>query len=178
MGYLNVHSLNNNNVGKPPINTIQLWSCGNIWSDPSFHIWLQLRYPDSEVQLVVPRLTDFRQQNPQSHSITTDVVLNHGLWTEPSYVELSIVSVYPADPDMVSSETLSAGLSKATSHSGGFDYIELCAPVKVNLEPKQCRRWDDHFKYCRHFKVTFTPQFTPAFHHFKTSFSSDVYQFI
>ena len=91
------------------------------------------------MQLVVPRLTDFRQQNPQSHSITTDVVLNHGLWTEPSYVELSIVSVYPADPDMVSSDTLSAGSSKAASHSSGFDYIELCAPVKVNLEPKPCQ---------------------------------------
>ncbi len=87
----------------------------------------------------MPRLSDFRQQNPQSHSITTDVVLSHGLWTEPSYVELSIVSVYPADPDMVTSE-MSAGLSKATSHSGGFDYIELCAPVKVNLEPKPIRR--------------------------------------
>ena len=101
---------------------------------------LQLRYPDSEVQLVVPRLADFRQQNPQSHSITTDVILSHGLWTEPSYVEVSIITVYPADPEMVSGETLTAGPSRTTSRSDGFDYIELCAPVKVNIEPKPCRR--------------------------------------
>ena len=101
---------------------------------------MQLRYPDSEEQLVVPTLTDFRQQNPQSHSIRTNVTLSHGLWTEPSYVELSIIAVYPTDTDVVSGETLTAGPSKATTRTDGFDYIELCSPVKVNIEPKPCRR--------------------------------------
>ncbi|KAK2192531.1 hypothetical protein NP493_28g05019 [Ridgeia piscesae] len=101
---------------------------------------IKLRYPDSEEHLVVPTLTDFRQQNPQSHSIRTNVTLSHGLWTEPSYVELSIIAVYPTDTDVVSGETLTAGPSKATTRTDGFDYIELCAPVKVNIEPKPCRR--------------------------------------
>ncbi|XP_071839499.1 integrator complex subunit 4-like isoform X2 [Apostichopus japonicus] len=45
-------------------------------------IQFMVKFPDSEVQLFNPRLSDFRQLGPMKYRILTEIYLTHGLWSE------------------------------------------------------------------------------------------------
>lgn len=44
-------------------------------------VCLQVRYPDKQVQLILPRLADFRQLEDLKYRLYTTVLLSHGVWS-------------------------------------------------------------------------------------------------
>ncbi|XP_041482405.1 integrator complex subunit 4-like [Lytechinus variegatus] len=96
---------------------------------------IQVRFPDSRTQLFIPRSSDFRILSNLRHRFMTEIYLSHGLWSEPSQVEVSIVMTH--DLHGSGPSTSSKGESSSSSSRGT---VELCKPVKVFLMPKPAKR--------------------------------------
>lgn len=84
---------------------------------------IRVKYPDQNIHIVVPRLTDLKMisengtENNSNFRLRTNVLLSHGIWTETSQVELSIcLAVKPSNE------------------------LELCKTVKVFFAPKPIRK--------------------------------------
>jgi integrator complex subunit 4 len=85
---------------------------------------IKIKYPDQNVHVVMPRMRDLKRvigengcELPNNWKLRTSVLLSHGIWTEPSQVDISIcLSVKPSNE------------------------LELCKPVKVTFSPKPIRK--------------------------------------
>jgi integrator complex subunit 4 len=85
---------------------------------------IKIKYPDQNVHIVMPRMRDLKKiidengcEVANSWRLRTNVLLSHGVWTEPSQVEISIcLSVLPSNE------------------------LELCKPIKVTFSPKPIRK--------------------------------------
>lgn len=102
--------------------------------------------------MVLPRLSDFRPLTRDDdgeetdsdalvsdYRLQTNVYISHGVWSEPCYVEISLVLDFR--------ETLSSALSVSQTMSlkstPGYKIkseeslmIELCSPIKLLCSPK------------------------------------------
>lgn len=102
--------------------------------DPS-RLRLQVRYPDQQVQVVVPRVDDLRpidadteMEGCQPLRLLTTVLVSHQVWSEPCNVELGVAVIVPE-------QRLVDSLPDVTGRSAG-GLIPLCKPVKISLSPK------------------------------------------
>ncbi|XP_071501854.1 integrator complex subunit 4-like [Diadema antillarum] len=93
-------------------------------------IRIEVKFPDFQTQVFMPRASDFRVLNDLRHRMMTEIYLSHSLWSEPCQVEISIVMTY--DPNVLGPSTSSS------SSSGGT--LALSKPVKVYLMPKPSKR--------------------------------------
>ncbi|KAH9369714.1 hypothetical protein HPB48_007681 [Haemaphysalis longicornis] len=100
------------------------------------NIRVKVRYPDKQVQLILPRLADFRQLEDLKYRLYTTVLLSHGVWSEALHVEMGLVL------DFTDSEAAhSKGSSSQRSGLRVEDHtIELCKPVRVYIAPKPIKR--------------------------------------
>ncbi|PIK44302.1 putative integrator complex subunit 4 [Apostichopus japonicus] len=96
-------------------------------------IQFMVKFPDSEVQLFNPRLSDFRQLGPMKYRILTEIYLTHGLWSEPCQIDLSVVMMYTPKNLQKTATTNANNTSEKRT-------IPLCEPVKVFLMPKPPKR--------------------------------------
>ncbi|KAL1427781.1 hypothetical protein MTO96_003125 [Rhipicephalus appendiculatus] len=55
------------------------------------NVRVKVRYPDKQVQLILPRLADFRQLEDLKYRLYTTVLLSHGVWSEALHVEMGLV---------------------------------------------------------------------------------------
>jgi hypothetical protein len=119
----------------------------------------QIHFADKQNHLVLPRLSDFRsldnidsssmhleeaqQSDPKTFGgnfrLQTSAYISHGVWSDPCFVELSLVLDFR--------ETLSSAMSVsqtwALKSSAGIKIrseeslmIDLCRPVKILIAPK------------------------------------------
>lgn len=100
------------------------------------NVRVKVKYPDKQVQLILPRLADFRQLEDLKYRLYTTVLLSHGVWSEALHVEIGLVLDF--------SDT-EAAHSKGAQKSGfGLKVedqtIELCKPVKVYIAPKPIKK--------------------------------------
>lgn len=95
-----------------------------------------MKYPDKQVQLILPRLADFRQLEEFKYRLYTSVLLSHGVWSEALHVEIGLVLDF-ADTDVAQSKgSQKTGLGlRVEDHT-----IELCKPVKVYIAPKPIKK--------------------------------------
>lgn len=96
---------------------------------------IQVKYPDQQVHLILPRMTDFREISPNHHRIITTVLLSHSIWSEPCHVEIGLVLDY-------SESELSAirAPQKQTTNKMDDYLIDLGKPVKVYISPKLIKK--------------------------------------
>lgn len=106
----------------------------NVWDIRSVRV--KVKYPDKQVQLILPRLADFRQLEEFKYRLYTTVLLSHGVWSEALHVEMGLVLDF-ADTDVAQSKgSQKTGLGlRLEDHT-----IELCKPVKVYIAPKPIKK--------------------------------------
>ena len=44
-------------------------------------IFLQVKYPDTNTDLIIPTANDLKRQSLLHHRLTTNVILSHGHWS-------------------------------------------------------------------------------------------------
>ncbi|XP_043476847.1 integrator complex subunit 4 [Leptopilina heterotoma] len=97
--------------------------------DPST-LRIKLRHPDQQVQLLLPRKTDLKEQNSElkDYRLRTTVLFSHQVWMEACNVEISLALIAPS--------------STMCTHSPQDDpcVIDLCKPIKVSISPKAIKR--------------------------------------
>ncbi|XP_075535942.1 integrator complex subunit 4 [Dermacentor variabilis] len=99
------------------------------------NVRVKVRYPDKQVQLILPRLADFRQLEDLKYRLYTTVLLSHGVWSEALHVEMGLVLDF-ADTEVHSKGAQRSGLGlRSEDHT-----IELCKPVRVYIAPKPIKR--------------------------------------
>ncbi|XP_072034056.1 integrator complex subunit 4-like [Amphiura filiformis] len=104
-------------------------------------VQVQVRFPDGQVQLFTPRMSDFRSMGPLSHRLMTDIYLSHGMWSDPCQVEVSLVMTY--DPNIVEisgSSVYGFASSSSSNRSDSQGALELCKPVKLYVMPRAAKR--------------------------------------
>lgn len=99
-------------------------------------IQIMVKFPDSEVQLFNPRLSDFKQLGPLKYRLMTEIYLTHGLWTEPCQIDVKVVMSY--SPKLLQKPGTAALAS--SNNTNEKRTISLCDPVKVYLMPKPPKR--------------------------------------
>uniref|UniRef100_A0A2L2YE14 Integrator complex subunit 4 n=2 Tax=Parasteatoda tepidariorum TaxID=114398 RepID=A0A2L2YE14_PARTP len=99
------------------------------------NVKVKVKYPDQQVQLILPRLADFRQQGELQYRLYTSVLLSHSIWSEACHVEMSLVLDFSDTEVCARNSQRSTGLLKAEDST-----IELCKPVKVNISPKPAKK--------------------------------------
>lgn len=93
-----------------------------------FRLRIRVKYPDLHVQLIRPKLNDFRKLGPLRSHLLTEVILSHWLWSEPCPVEISLVLCTPSDTQLMPQIDEDA------------NSIELCKPVLVLVATKPVKR--------------------------------------
>lgn len=112
----------------------------------------QIAFADKQTNMVLPRLSDFRPlardddgdaedaDSPvNDYRLQTNIYISHGTWSEPCFVEISLVLDFR--------ESLSSALSVSQTMSlkstPGYKIkseeslmIELCSPIKLLCSPK------------------------------------------
>ncbi|XP_029845486.2 integrator complex subunit 4 [Ixodes scapularis] len=106
----------------------------NVWDVGNVRV--KVKYPDKQVQLILPRLADFRQLEDFKYRLYTSVLLSHSVWSEALHVEVGLVLDF-ADTDAAQSKgSQKTGLGlRLEDHT-----IELCRPVKVFVAPKPIKK--------------------------------------
>ncbi|XP_064638724.1 integrator complex subunit 4-like [Lineus longissimus] len=87
-------------------------------------IYIEVEYPDQQLQQVSPRQADFKQLGPGKFRLVTQVTISHVLWSDPSYLRLGIKTE-------VKDKSCSGVKVKG---------IDLCNPVKVFVAPKPVKK--------------------------------------
>lgn len=96
----------------------------NLQDQQRQNLRIKVKYPDQNVHVVVPRMSDLKRVVDENGSevsntwrLRANVLLSHGVWTETSQVEISIcLAVKPSNE------------------------LELCSPIKVFFAPKPIRK--------------------------------------
>ncbi|KAG8430440.1 hypothetical protein GDO86_020599, partial [Hymenochirus boettgeri] len=113
--------------------------------EPQSSVKVQVIYPDGLVQIIQPKLADFRTPGPGRHRLITQVYLSHTAWTEPCQIEVRLLLAYSSSRSQALSRS-----SKSTwgdsmdalppTESSTEGTIPFSKPVKVFLMPKPARR--------------------------------------
>ncbi|XP_054152936.1 integrator complex subunit 4-like [Oppia nitens] len=112
------------------------------------YVRIKIHYPDQQIQVVLPKLNDFRliesKQNPNlsNYRLYTTVYLSHGVWVESCPVDISLVldfrdttsTTLTATQTWISSSTKGNAI-KSTKSEDSF-VIDICKPIRVYLSPK------------------------------------------
>lgn len=97
--------------------------------DPST-LRIKLRHPDQQVQLLLPRKADLKEQNSElkDYRLRTTVLFSHQVWMEACNVEISLALLAPS--------------ATTCTHPPHEDpcVIDLCKPTKVSISPKAIKR--------------------------------------
>lgn len=96
---------------------------------------VKIKYPDQQVQFILPPLADFRQQGFQNYRLYTTVLLSHSVWSEACHVELSLILDFS---DLEGSTKMSAKTAFGTKAEENT--IELSKPVQVYIAPKPMKK--------------------------------------
>ncbi|GBM31165.1 Integrator complex subunit 4 [Araneus ventricosus] len=99
------------------------------------NVKVKVKYPDQQVQLILPRLADFRQQGELQYRLYTSVLLSHSIWSEACHVEMSLVLDFSDTEASARNSQKNTGWLKAEDNT-----IELSKPVKVNISPKPAKK--------------------------------------
>ncbi|PRD20942.1 UNVERIFIED_CONTAM: ints4 [Trichonephila clavipes] len=99
------------------------------------NVKVKVKYPDQQVQLILPRLADFRQQGELQYRLYTSVLLSHSIWSEACHVEMSLVLDFSDTESSARNSQKNTGWLKAEDNT-----IELSKPVKVNISPKPAKK--------------------------------------
>ncbi|CAB3996489.1 Hypothetical predicted protein [Paramuricea clavata] len=114
-------------------------------------VYIQVVFPDFSRQLFKPKPADFRHFSKMKHRLITKVIFSHSTWSDPCYVDVSLVLKYAQDineqevVDFITSvlETSAEKSDKkivkqiknrADNLQDG--YVELCSPVQIYVLPK------------------------------------------
>ncbi|KAG8199519.1 hypothetical protein JTE90_009365 [Oedothorax gibbosus] len=99
------------------------------------NVKVKVKYPDQQIQLILPRLADFRQQGNLQYRLYTSVLLSHSIWSEACHVEMNLVL------DFSDTEASARNCQKTSGWLKAEDsIIELSKPVKVNISPKPAKK--------------------------------------
>ncbi|GIY87435.1 integrator complex subunit 4 [Caerostris darwini] len=99
------------------------------------NVKVKVKYPDQQVQLILPRLADFRQQGELQYRLYTSVLLSHSIWSESCHVEMSLVLDFSDTEASARNNQRNTGWLKIEDNT-----IELSKPVKVNISPKAAKK--------------------------------------
>ncbi|KAI5744825.1 hypothetical protein M8J76_005620 [Diaphorina citri] len=95
---------------------------------------IRVKYPDQQTHLIIPQASHLKPQNYDdgaTHRLVTTALISAQVWTEASHVELSLVL------DLSQNE---GPLSHSLQTSIQPCIIDLCKPVKINIQPKPVKR--------------------------------------
>ncbi|KAM4796148.1 integrator complex subunit 4 [Rhinophrynus dorsalis] len=113
--------------------------------EPQSTVKVQVLYPDGQVQIIHPKLADFRNPGPGRHRLITQVYLSHTAWTEPCQIEVRLLLAYSSNRSKVltraSKSTWGESMDAAPPVENSTEgTIPFSKPVKVYLMPKPARR--------------------------------------
>lgn len=106
-------------------------------------IRVKVAYPDKQAHMIVPVASHFRLVSEDSLSETssyrlyTSIKLCHATWTDPTFIEVSIVLDY-RDNQATAIELSSGDQMRSTDES---QVIEISAPVTLEVHPQNLRLW-------------------------------------
>lgn len=106
-------------------------------------IRLKVFYPDKQAHIVVPVSSDFRlvssdelDSETNSYRLYTTVNISHGIWTDASFIELSVILDYRDN------QSTMLDLNQVDQISGSLEEsqtIELCPPISLKVHPQNIR---------------------------------------
>ncbi|XP_028400177.1 integrator complex subunit 4-like isoform X2 [Dendronephthya gigantea] len=115
-------------------------------------VFIQVVFPDFTRQLFKPKPADFRHLSKMKHRLITKVIFSHSAWSDPCYVDVSLVLKCAQDineqevADFITSvlsstsaEKSDAKIVKQVKNSADNlqdGYVELCSPVQIYVLPK------------------------------------------
>lgn len=95
---------------------------------------IKVKYPDQQTHLIIPQASHLKPQNygdGATHRLVTTALVSAQVWTESSHVELSLVL------DLSQNE---GPISHSMQTSIQPCILELCKPIKINIQPKAVKR--------------------------------------
>uniref|UniRef100_A0A8D9FEG4 Integrator complex subunit 4 n=1 Tax=Cacopsylla melanoneura TaxID=428564 RepID=A0A8D9FEG4_9HEMI len=95
---------------------------------------IKVKYPDQQTHLIIPQASHLKLQNyddGNTHRLVTTALVSAQVWTESSHVEISLVL------DLSQNE---GPLSHSLQTSIQPCIVDLCKPVKINIQPKPVKR--------------------------------------
>lgn len=99
------------------------------------NVRVKVKYPDQQVQLILPRLADFRLQGELQYRLYTSVLLSHSVWSEACHVEMNLVLDFSDTEASTRNSQKNTWWFKAEDNT-----IELCKSVKVIIFPKPAKK--------------------------------------
>lgn len=105
-------------------------------------IRIKVTYPDKQAHIIVPIAHHFRlissdkQSQTSSYRLYTTVNICHNIWTDPSFVDLSII----LDHRENQSTSIDLNSTDQTRSAEESQLIEICKPINFKIHP-QNRRW-------------------------------------
>jgi len=116
------------------------------------NVRVKIHFADKQTNLVLPRLSDFRSLNVddedqaiQSDSLVNDyrlqtnLYISHGVWSDPCFVEISLVLDFRESLSSASSVSQIWALKSTPSYKLKVEeslMIQLCSPCKILISPK------------------------------------------
>lgn len=109
---------------------------------------MQIHFADKQTNLVLPRLSDFRLLNiddeetdtlVNDYRLQTNLYISHGVWSEPCFVEISLVLDFRESLSSSSSVSQTWSLKSTPGYKLKSEeslIIELCSPIKILISPK------------------------------------------
>lgn len=102
---------------------------------------VKIAYPDKQAHIIVPVANHFRLIASDEHSETSSyrlystVNICHSAWTEPSFIELSIILDYRDNQ----STSIDLNQTDKTRSADESQTIEICKPSSLRIHPKNIR---------------------------------------
>lgn len=103
---------------------------------------IKVSYPDKQAHIIVPISNHFRLISSDEHSETNSyrlystVNISHSTWTDPSFIELSIILDY-RDNQSTSIDLNQIDQTRSAEES---QILEICKPLNLKIHP-QSLRW-------------------------------------
>lgn len=101
------------------------------------NVRVKVKYPDQQVQLILPKLSEFKFQENQNYRLYTVILLSHNVWSEACHVEISLVL------DFSDTENIASMKSSGKPWFGSKtedQTIPLCKPVLGYIAPKPAKK--------------------------------------
>lgn len=102
---------------------------------------IKVSYPDKQAHIIVPIANHFRLISSDEHSDTysyrlySTVNICHNTWTDPSFVELSIILDY-RDNQSTAIDLNNVNQNRSADES---QIIEICKPMNLKIHPQSIR---------------------------------------
>lgn len=102
------------------------------------HVRIKVAYPDKLAHIIVPVVNHFRLISTDDYSETSSfrlystVNICHSTWTDPSFIELTIILDYRDNP----STSISLNQLDQTKSFEESQVIEICEPMNLRIHPQ------------------------------------------